>query len=565
MPLPPPQSAYKAQLGLWFLNSAYRRFVSARGRPGLDHGAHLYPLAPMTYRNSNGRTPNCSRCSAPWPPLESPLRWLVAIAAAAGLAGPALSAPTTSAGASVPAPAQAAAPSVAPTQTQLEPSQIALLEDALAKAPNHGFAQAAFTTQGLDDLLSSSDAAARQAGQQKLIAAVMRYAKAVHTGRLTEAGFLEEWGLRPAPYDPMPDFNQAVIQDKLGPWLDSLPPPYTGYQSLTQGLTAYRTIAAKGGWKPISPGPALKLGSDSPRVMELRARLAAEDPTVTADGPTAFDDALAKGVMRAQKRFGLKDDGVADSATLAALNTPLDDRISQIVANLERWRWLPAELPVDRIQVNIAAAILTVFHADAPTLSMRAVTGRPGDETPMLHSQVQSIVFNPPWNVPSSIATKELWPKEKAHPGYFAKHDFIVITTPDGGKRLQQKAGDQAALGKFKFDFPNPYGVYLHDTPTQSTFSRFSRLSSHGCVRLQHPLILANALQQGDQTWTPETVDATLATGKTVRAALTQPVAVFLFYWTAYLGTDGMMNFRSDPYGWDATLMQRLRTPSGAV
>src|ERR1019366_6519625 len=109
--------------------------------------------------------------------------------------------------------------------------------------------------------------------------------------------------------------------------------------------------------------------------------------------------------------------------------------------NMERWRWVPAVLPSDRIQVNIAAAGLTVFHDDTPTLSMRAVTGRPGDETPMLQSAVSSIVLNPPWNVPSNIATKELWPKEKAHPGYLARNDFIVIPTPDGGTRLQQKAG----------------------------------------------------------------------------------------------------------------------------
>jgi murein L,D-transpeptidase YcbB/YkuD len=183
----------------------------------------------------------------------------------------------------------------------------------------------------------------------------------------------------------------------------------------------------------------------------------------------------------------------------------------------------------------------------------------------MLHSQVQSIVFNPPWNVPSSIATKELWPKEKAHPGYFAKHDFIIIPTPDGGTRLQQKAGDQAALGKIKFDFPNPYGVYLHDTPGHAAFDRYSRLESHGCVRLQKPLLLADNLLQGDPVWTPAKVDETIASGKTVRTSVPQPISVFLFYWTAYLGPDGQMNFRGDPYGWDKMLIQRINAGGGAA
>jgi hypothetical protein len=137
--------------------------------------------------------------------------------------------------------------------------------------------------------------------------------------------------------------------------------------------------------------------------------------------------------------------------TLAALNVPADDRVRQIMANLERWRWLPQELPRDRIQVNIAAAVLTVFDGDTPVMSMRAVTGRPGDETPMLSSTIRSIVLNPPWNVPTSIATKELWPKEKKSPGYFKRNGFTVID----GTRLQQAAGDQSALGRFKFDFDN--------------------------------------------------------------------------------------------------------------
>ncbi len=269
-------------------------------------------------------------------------------------------------------------------------------------------------------------------------------------------------------------------------------------------------------------------------------------------------------MARAQKRFGLKDDGVVDAQTLEALNTPVEERIDQIVANMERWRWLPAELPTDRIQVNIAAAVLTVFKADAPVMSMRAVTGRPGDETPMLQSQIQSIVLNPPWNVPSTIATKELWPKEKAHPGYLKAHDFTVIQTEGGGTRLQQKAGDSSALGRVKFDFPNPYAVYLHDTPSRSGFDRYSRLASHGCVRLQKPRPLAELLLQSDPDWSPEQIQSTIDSGKTVRVQLPQSISVFLFYWTAYVAPDGQVNFRDDPYGWDRELVQKLGQLGGA-
>ncbi len=188
-------------------------------------------------------------------------------------------------------------------------------------------------------------------------------------------------------------------------------------------------------------------------------------------------------------------------------------------------------------------------------MSMRAVTGRPGDETPMLMSTIDSIVLNPPWNVPAGIAAKELWPKGQA---YLARNGFKAIPTGGGTYRLQQQAGPQSALGRVKFDFPNPYAVYLHDTPSQARFDSFSRLASHGCVRVQRPVELAKAVLAGDPVWTPETIDATIAGGETVRAPLSRPIAVYLLYWTAYMGVDGQMNFRDDPYGWDALLLQRI-------
>ena len=247
------------------------------------------------------------------------------------------------------------------------------------------------------------------------------------------------------------------------------------------------------------------------------------------------------------------------TGTLAALNVPIAVRIDQINANMERWRWLPPVLPSDRIQVNIAAAVLTLFKNDQPFLSMKAVTGRPGDETPMLQSQIFSIVFNPPWNVPPEIATKELWPKERAHPGYLAKHDFRVVDSGNGAVRLQQRAGSQAALGHVKFDFNSRYGVYLHDTPSHGTFAKYTRQESHGCVRLERPVVLAKVLMQGDPVWTPDMIDQTIAQGdNTVRTPIPTPIAVFLLYWTAFVGADGAANFRADPYGWDTVLMQRI-------
>jgi murein L,D-transpeptidase YcbB/YkuD len=449
---------------------------------------------------------------------------------------------------------------------QLRADQAEALRRVLGDAYTHGFEYGAFAPDQAMELYQSRDPGTRAAGQTQLINLTLAYAKAVRSGRLPASAFMNEWGLRPVPYEPAQDFIGALQQDRLAEWLDTLPPPYTGYQTLRVGLATYRDIAAKGGWQPLAAGPDMKRGATGARVVALEARLAAEDATIAVDAAPIFDAALTQAVQRAQKRFGLNPNGIVDKRTLDALNAPVQQRIDQITANMERWRWLPQTLPSERIQVNVAAAILSVFQRDVPTLTMRAVTGRPGDETPMLSSMIHSIVLNPPWNVPSSIASKELWPKEKARPGYLRRNDFIVIPTEGGGSRLQQKAGPLAALGQVKFDFANPYGVYLHDTPSRSRFDSFSRLASHGCVRLQKPIELAKTLMGDDATWTPEKIDTTIASGDTVRAKLPQQIAVFLLYWTAYVTPDGQVNFRNDPYGWDRELVQRIAAlrPSSA-
>jgi murein L,D-transpeptidase YcbB/YkuD len=382
------------------------------------------------------------------------------------------------------------------------------------------------------------------------------HARAVHAGRLDTSDFDRDWGIRPQRFDPLPGFADAVERDRLSAWVASLPPPYAGYDALVAGLSRYRALAADGGWGTVAAAPELKFGRSGPAVAALRKRLAAEDTQVSATGDK-FDADLLDGVRRAQRRYGLNPAGDVGAQTLAALNVPVTTRMRQIAANMERWRWLPAQLEQKRVQVNVAAAVLTVFDGDAPVMSMKAVTGRPGNETPMLVSSIHSVVLNPPWNVPSSIADKELWPKERANPGYLKRAGFRVIDTGNGGKRLQQSS-EKSALGRYKFDFPNDFAVYLHDTPAQSGFSRFDRLASHGCVRLEKPEALAKLLMKTTPQWQPEAIDSTVAAGKTVRAQMAEPVAVYLMYWTAVASPAGQVGFRDDPYGWDGELASKV-------
>ncbi|MBL8772534.1 MAG: L,D-transpeptidase family protein [Phenylobacterium sp.] len=430
-------------------------------------------------------------------------------------------------------------------------AQVALA--ALRGADQHGLQPRDYLPAGLTE--GSAPSAAQNAALGEGLA---RYAHDVKVGRMEPGEFPELWQVRPAPYDPAPELAKALAEGRLQAWLDSLPPRYSGYTALKRGLARYREIAAAGGWKSVPEGPKLELGSTDPRVAKLRARLAAEDPLLPATGAAAFDKPLQEAVIRAQRRYGLKPDGVVGNGTLAYLNQPVGQRVLQIIANMERWRWMPSTMPATRVQVNSGAAIVTLFRDDRPVLSMKAVSGKKGDETPMLASAIHSVVINPPWNVPTRIANEELWPKERANPGYLARNGYRVIPVEGGQPRLQQASGDQSALGRFKFDFDNPFAVYLHDTPSKGGFDLYARQASHGCVRVEKPRALAEALLDGDATWTTAAIDNQLLGDKTVRARLAAPVPVFIFYWTAFAGGDGVMHFRADPYGWDRQLLQRV-------
>ncbi|WP_443025489.1 L,D-transpeptidase family protein [Sphingomonas sp. PB4P5] len=451
-------------------------------------------------------------------------------------------------------------PAVPPTVPTLPPATPPMVRTELSEAQARRLAELIDRDSVAQGLREKDLPRATSLDRDALVGAALDHARAVHAGRLDVSDFQPEWGIRPQPYDPLPGFAEAVRRDRLAAWIASLPPPYAGYDTLVAGLARYRSIAGSGGWTALVPGPELKLGATGARVAALRKRLAVEDTALDGSGDR-FDAPLGEAVRRAQRRYGLNPTGAAGAQTVAALNVPVADRVRQIMANMERWRWLPSEIQKNRVQVNIAAAVLTVFEGDAPVMSMKAVTGRPGDETPMLVSQIHSIVINPPWNVPSSIATKELWPKERAKPGYLKRNGFRVIDTGDGGKRLQQSS-ENSALGKFKFDFDNNFSVYLHDTPAQAGFARFDRLSSHGCVRLEKPADLAKLLLKTTPDWPAPTIDATVTAGKTVRAKVADPVAVYLLYWTAFANGAGQVSFRADPYKWDGTLATKIEARS---
>ncbi|HTI66295.1 MAG TPA: L,D-transpeptidase family protein [Caulobacteraceae bacterium] len=439
----------------------------------------------------------------------------------------------------------AAAPPAPALSMTLSAEQEALLRTTLERAPSHGLRPAASVP----------------AGGEALLEAGVRYAQAVRAGRLQPLQFPPEWAQRPAPFDARSEFSRAVAENRLGTWLESLPPPSTFYAQLRQALARYRAIAADGGWDSVPSGKAPKPGAADPRAAALRARLAAEGDAVAEASESGFDEPLRQALARFQARHGLAATGELNARTVAELNVPAEARVAQIEANLERWRWAPRATPATRLEVNIAAQTLVYVRDGAVVATMRTVVGRPADRTPIFSDAVEAVVFNPPWNVPSTIAAKEILPKLKRDPGYLQRNRFVV--QPGGGavtQRLQQLPGPKSALGLVKFDLPNGFNVYLHDTPTKSAFALDERALSHGCIRLEKPLDLARLVLRGDPDWTADAIQAALDRGVTVRARLSRPVPVYVGYWTAFVGEDGAVNFRRDLYGWDAQLLRLIVT-----
>ncbi|HEY2177763.1 MAG TPA: L,D-transpeptidase family protein [Caulobacteraceae bacterium] len=448
--------------------------------------------------------------------------------------------------------AQAPAQSVAFSRGDLKSAL-----DALAQAPAQGFAPGAFGDPARISALIN-DPARQDEGRAALRKGLIAYARAEHGLGLPRDQFPKEWGIHPAAYDAGGELDQAIGAHRFVDWLRGLPPPAPAYQALVRMLGAWRQAAARGGWPAIPGGAALRVGARGPRVAALRNRLSGEDPGLNAaaakTAPDVYDGALARAVGQAQVRYGLKPTGIADSATLTALNVPAATRVNQIRANLERWRWLPRVLPATRVEVDAAGDTMDYYVDGAPAVHMLAASGKPGDETPILISAITQIEFNPPWRVPADIAEKELFPKEHAHPGYLARNHFVRGSGE--AAPLVQEPGPKSALGKVKFEFDNPYGVYMHDTPAKSAFDLSQRQVSHGCVRLERAVGLARALL-APAGWSPERVDAAIASDDTSTVKLPTPIPVMFLYWTAQV-RNGQMTFAQDPYGWDDIVVRLL-------
>jgi murein L,D-transpeptidase YcbB/YkuD len=360
-----------------------------------------------------------------------------------------------------------------------------------------------------------------------------------------------------------------------GEYLAAFEPKNPHYRSLKKLLRFYRARAEEGGWGQVDMnGPTIKPGMNDPRIPYIRQILLKTGDFEWADsGGDKYDEQLAIAVKRFQARHGLEAKGLIGKQTILAMNIPIEERIKQIMLNMERWRWMPDVLGEEHIMVNIAAFELQRVQTNIMVDRMNVVVGAVATQTPEFSDELEYVELNPTWTVPYSIATKEMLPKLKTSPSAYAG-DFEIFA---GGKltswgavnwasygpgnfpfTVRQKPGPKNALGKVKFMLPNRHNIYLHDTPAKDKFAATTRAFSHGCIRLSRPIEFAHTILGELVGWSKAKVDASLATGKTERVLLPRKIPVHLIYATAFLGNAGEIEFRADVYGRDRKLYNAL-------
>jgi murein L,D-transpeptidase YcbB/YkuD len=367
--------------------------------------------------------------------------------------------------------------------------------------------------------------------------------------------------------------HHALATEQITATLHSLLPPYAEYTRLRQALVQYRRLAAHGGWPTLADGPPLHQGDQNERVVALRYRLRRTGDLITppAADEALFDKAVEQAVGAFQKRHGLAVDGIVGSVTLAAMNVSVEERVRQLILNLDRRRWLPRQLGHRYVLINIPDFTVRVVEDDQPVLTMRAVVGKPSWPTPVLSSVVTHLIFNPFWEVPARIISQEILPHLRRDPAYLAQHhlrviqgweaksqtidprtiDWSTVSATRFPYRLRQDPGPGNALGRVKFVFPNRFHASMHDTPSRELFARPMRAFSHGCIRLEKPLELAAYVLREASAGSREAIDTTVASGMTRQVPLPQPLPVHLVYHTAWVDTDGTVHFRTDIYGHD--------------
>jgi L,D-transpeptidase YcbB len=329
------------------------------------------------------------------------------------------------------------------------------------------------------------------------------------------------------------------------------------YTALKGQLANYYSVARNGGWGTITSTGQLKKGAKSPAVITLKKRLQLSKDYNGTDTTNVFSDSLEASVKSFQQRNGLKPTGIVNDSMISVLNVPVEERMQQVIVNMNRAMWMPQQTDSSRIEINIPSQMLYAYADSGKAFEMPVIVGKEGSGTTMFSSNINQIVFNPTWNIPESIVKNEMMPKMKSDVTYLKKNNIEVVKQGDIPE-LRQLPGKNNPLGKVKFLFPNTHDIYLHDTPDKTAFAKQDRTLSHGCIRVANAAKLVEYLLQDQKDWTTQKINAAMNSGKeqTVDLKTKQPVKVT--YLTAWVDENGMMNFRPDVYGHDKDAIAKM-------
>jgi murein L,D-transpeptidase YcbB/YkuD len=417
-----------------------------------------------------------------------------------------------------------------------------------------------------------------------LTVSAMRYVSDLHIGRVNPRLFHYGLDINRQMFDLSEFLRQELVEAQdINAVMETVEPPFPAYRQTRNALNRYLKIARQDDGellpvpaKAIRPGDSYVGVSRLTKLLQLLGDLQEQDKALSPG--MIYEGNLADAVKHFQQRHGLDPGGRIDIHTVKQLNTPLGRRVDQLELTLERWRWLPHQFERPPIVVNIPEFRL---HADNEEyqwgLSMKVVVGRAyRHKTPVFASQIKSVIFRPYWNVPFGIQQAEIVPHVEKDPSYLAKNAYEVVdssgrvvsegTVSDeieeqlrsGKLAIRQRPGPDNALGLVKFEFPNPYDVYMHDTPAKNLFSRSRRDFSHGCIRVEDPVALAAWILRDKPEWTPENIRTAMDGDETIRVDLKNPMPVLILYSTAVVLEDGEIRFFDDIYGYDVALERAL-------
>src|SRR5216684_2370657 len=406
---------------------------------------------------------------------------------------------------------------------------------------------------------ANADAGALAESELKLTATVLTYARHAQIGRVHYSRVSADISFDLVAPEPGAVLAKLADAKDTAAALDSFNPPHAGYKALKAKLAEARGRTGEPGRIRISSGKTLKPGMDDTRVPLLRERLGIAGDNAN----TTYDKALSEVVQTFQRQHDLTPTGVLNNSTVDALNGPRRDRDADvIIANMERWRWLPRDLGRAYVMVNIPDYTLKVMDHGAMVWTTRIVAGQPGEKaTPMLSETMKYITVNPTWNVPPSIINNEYLPALAQDPTALERIGLKLEHNRDGSVRIYQPPGEGNALGRIRFNFPNKFLVYQHDTPDKHLFAKDKRAFSHGCMRVQFPdkyaEVLFNIANPKDG-YTIEKIHRMYGTGER-DIHLTTPIPVHLTYQTAFVDDAGHLAIREDVYGRDARLLAALK------